>query len=220
MDNIIVSWNQQIIKKYNGIKIKSQISTKKNNIQFKYLILCSDSSVDINFDINSQNVKGDVFVISYGKKPVSVNLLNKINSSDSIVNVLILSFIQSDDLFDIQGSINLWKNIHNSQWHLLEKNIILGEKVRIKALPRLDVYSNNVKATHGVSIEKINKDNMFYLESKGLNKGLSKEVIIRWNIKSILNQFTNISELEREQIENQILSEIISTSLFKGGGIL
>lgn len=209
MDNIIVSWNEQIIKKYNGENIKSQISTKKNNIQFKYLILCSDSSVDINFDINSQNVKGDIFVISYGKKPVSVNLLNKINSSDSIVNVLMLSFIISDDLFDIQGSINLSKNIHNSQWHLLEKNIILWEKVRIKALPRLDVYSNDVKATHGVSIEKINKENMFYLESKWLDEDLSKEIIIRGNIKNILNQFTETSQEEKDNIENTILSKIL-----------
>ena len=125
-----------------------------------------------------------------------------------------------DDLFDIQGSIELWKNIAQSEWHLLEKNIILWDKVKIKALPRLDVYSNDVKATHGVSIEKINKDNLFYLESKWLDEELSKEIIIRWNIKNILNQFTNLSDSEKEEIENQILSEIVSTSLFKGGGIL
>ncbi|HKL43725.1 MAG TPA: SufD family Fe-S cluster assembly protein [Candidatus Absconditabacterales bacterium] len=208
MDNIIVSGNEQIIKKYNGENIKSQVSTKNDNIQFKYLIFCSDSNIDISFYINSQNIKGDIFVISYGKKPVSVNLLNKINGSDSIVNVLMLSFIQSDNLFDIQGSIKLGKNIQNSQGHLLEKNIVLGEKIKIKALPRLDVYSNNVKATHGVSIEKINKDNMFYLESKGLQEGVSKELIIRGNIKNILNQFTEISQEEKDNIENQILSKI------------
>jgi Fe-S cluster assembly protein SufD len=60
----------------------------------------------------------------------------------------------------------------------LEENILLGDKLKIKTLPMLDVRSNDVKASHGARIEKLDPQRLFYLQSRGLDDTQAKNLII------------------------------------------
>lgn len=213
-NEITIFQDKQIIKDYNKINIKDKIFLEEN-VQFKYLLISTDSNIDIQFITNGDNVKWDIYAIFFGNKPISANITAQINNSNSHINIFLLSLISSDQLMDIQGNINLGKNIVDSQWHLLEKNVVLNKlwsNVKIKAIPRLDVYSNNVKASHGVSIDRINEDNLFYLSSKGLDQNGSQELIVKWYIQNILQKFTDLSDTDISDLENKILSQIICHS--------
>ncbi len=206
-----IETNQQTIKQYTWEEIEDRIFLPEST-NFKYLIVSSNSKLDLQFFTKWENVKWDIFAIFFGDKPLSANIISHIQNSNSNINVFILSFIQSDNLIDVQGSIELWKNIINSQWHLLEKNIVIApkwQKIKVKAVPRLDVYSNDVQATHGVSIDRISEESLFYLTSKWLAPDASQELIIKGYIQYILEQFTDLSEEEKDTIENTILSDII-----------
>jgi Fe-S cluster assembly protein SufD len=184
----------------------------QENIDFKYLLIANDADINIEFITQWTNVKWDVFAILFGDKPLSANIISHIHSSSSHINMFLLSFISTDKMMDIQGSIDLWKDIFNAQWHLLEKNVILSKKgawAKIRAIPRLDVYSNDVQASHGVSIDRINEDNLFYLSSKWLDNDSSQELIIKWYIQNILQKFTELSDTDRWDLETKILSQII-----------
>jgi Fe-S cluster assembly protein SufD len=61
---------------------------------------------------------------------------------------------------------------------LLEENVILGERVHLKTLPVLEVKSDDVKASHGAKIDKLDPQKLFYMTSKGLDKTLSKKLIL------------------------------------------
>ena len=202
---------KQTIKQYIWEEVKDKIFLPEN-VDFKYLIVSSDSKLDLQFYTQWENVKWDIFAIFFGEKLLTANIISHINNSNSNINVFILSFIQSNNLIDVQGSISLGKDIIGSQGHLLEKNIVIApkwQKIKVKAVPRLDVYSNDVQATHGVSIDRINEESLFYLTSKWLAPEASQELIIKWYIQNILEQFTDLSETEKSNIENTILSNII-----------
>jgi Fe-S cluster assembly scaffold protein SufB len=49
---------------------------------------------------------------------------------------------------------------------LAEENLLLGKKIQIKALPMLDVRSNDVKASHGSTISRLDDQKIFYLTAK------------------------------------------------------
>jgi Fe-S cluster assembly scaffold protein SufB len=50
---------------------------------------------------------------------------------------------------------------------------------------------------------------LFYLTSKWLSNDASQELVTKGYIKNILEQFTDISDDEKNDIENTILSNII-----------
>jgi Fe-S cluster assembly protein SufD len=203
--------NNQIVKKYIWSKVEDKILLA-GNTDFKYLIISSDSELNLQFYTQWENIKWDIYAIFFGTEPLSASLIAHVHNSNSHINMFILSFIQSDNLIDIKGSMDLWKDIFNSQWHLLEKNIVIApkwQKIKVKAIPRLDVYSNDVQASHWVSIDRIDEDSLFYLISKWLSNDSSQKLVTKWYIKNILEQFTDISDEEKQNIENTILSNII-----------
>lgn len=178
------------------------------NKNFNYLALINNSNTKFTISVSWIWIEWNIFAICFWEWEVLAEIETSINSSNSRVNVFILSLLQDDNTISISWDIKISKNLENSQWHLLEKNLILWKKIKIKATPRLDVYSSNVQATHGVSIDTFDSDKLFYLKSRGLDKNQSLELSISWYIENILDKFKSINENEKNKIEKLILSTI------------
>ena len=202
-----INSDSEIIKKYvSETKSESFSIVEKSN--FNYFALISDSHVDIQFQTEWGNIQWNIFVVCFWRWNVSSNIKTFVNNSNTKINVFILSFLQDNNEINVNWDIIMGKWTTNSQWHLLEKNVIIWKKIKTKVSPRLDVYSQNTQSTHGVSIDKIDPEKKFYLQSRGLNSQETMELSIHWYIQYILDYFKDTTEQEKNDIENLILSSI------------
>ena len=89
------------------------------------------------------------------------------------------------------------------------KNLLLSNDAQIDTKPQLEIYADDVKCTHGAAIGQIDDDMMFYLESRGINPALAKnmltygfaeEVIEKIKIESIKREL-DAAVLNRLQVE-------------------
>ena len=202
-----INSNQDIIEKIFFTTEGKNFSLSKN-LKFNYLALVQDSEFNLEIQTWWEQIEWNVFLICFWKWKVISKVKSEINNSENKVNVFILSLLQDDNFIDVDWDIKVSKNVSNSQWHLLEKNIILWKNVKVKMSPKLDVYSQNVQATHGVSIDKINPEKKFYIESRGLSNKQAIELSIHGYIQYILEFFNTVSDSEKDEIENTILSNI------------
>jgi Fe-S cluster assembly protein SufD len=74
------------------------------------------------------------------------------------------------------------------------KNLLLSTDARVDTKPQLEIFADDVKCTHGAAVGQIDEDEMFYLESRGINPilgrnlltyGFAEEVIEKIGIESI-----------------------------------
>lgn len=47
-------------------------------------------------------------------------------------------------------------------------NILLSDSARINTKPRLEIYADDVKCSHGATVGKLNEDEQFYMRSRGI----------------------------------------------------
>jgi hypothetical protein len=47
-----------------------------------------------------------------------------------------------------------------------------------KELGRLEIYADDVKCTHGATVGQLNKDGLFYLRSRGIDKEAARVLLI------------------------------------------
>ncbi len=47
-------------------------------------------------------------------------------------------------------------------------NILLSDTARVNTKPRLEIYSDDVKCSHGATVGKLNEDEQFYMRSRGI----------------------------------------------------
>lgn len=202
-----ITKNSNIIQNYSDTQVSQEIFLSWK-INFNYFVYASKSDIDMIFHTQWDDIKWNIFFIFYWKWKSTGHIISNISHSNCHINVLTISILQDDNEITIDWDIKLWKNIVDTQWHLLEKNIILWKKIKIKATPRLDVYSDNVQATHWVTIDKIDSESLLYITTRWLSQSSATNLMISWYIQNILSQFPDTTEEKKTQILQDILSHI------------
>jgi Fe-S cluster assembly protein SufD len=81
------------------------------------------------------------------------------------------------------------------------KNLLLSPQARVDTKPQLEIYADDVKCAHGAAVGQIDQEELFYLETRGINPelgrslltyGFAEEVIGKIKIDSIRAQLDEI----------------------------
>ncbi|HEX6717407.1 MAG TPA: Fe-S cluster assembly protein SufD [Pyrinomonadaceae bacterium] len=77
------------------------------------------------------------------------------------------------------------------------KNLLLSDKAHVDTKPQLEIFADDVKCAHGAAVGQIDEEELFYLETRGLNPelgrslltyGFAEEVVEKIKIESIRSQ--------------------------------
>jgi len=81
---------------------------------------------------------------------------------------------------------------------------VLGKNISLKTLPKLNVSSYNVTATHGANIDTFDQQKMFYMMSRGLTQEQSQKLLVNGYIEYVLAHFEEISETEKDKVRTSL----------------
>ena len=70
----------------------------------------------------------------------------------------------------------------------LNRNLLLSSKARVDTKPQLEITANNVKCSHGATVSQLDDDEVFYLQSRGLNAADARNLLIKAFAAEIINQ--------------------------------
>ncbi|WGH27023.1 MAG: Fe-S cluster assembly protein SufD [Candidatus Bostrichicola ureolyticus] len=113
---------------------------------------------------------------------------------------------ESNGIFN--GKILIHKDAQKVNAFQEINNIILSDKARIKAIPQLEIFANDVKCSHGCTIGPLNKSILFYIRSRGLSEKKAKLLLINTFFEE------NIKYIKLYDLKNFILyliNEIINS---------
>ena len=64
--------------------------------------------------------------------------------------------------------------------------MLLSDKCKLNTKPELKIYADDVKCSHGSTIGAIDQNQLFYLQSRGLSKMDSENLLIKAFCKDVL----------------------------------
>jgi Fe-S cluster assembly protein SufD len=70
----------------------------------------------------------------------------------------------------------------------LSRNLLLSPRARVDTKPQLEIVADNVKCSHGATVSQLEDDELFYLQSRGLDLERSRYLLIDAFAAEILNQ--------------------------------
>ena len=77
-----------------------------------------------------------------------------------------------------RGLVRVEKGTRGAVGHQKEDVLLLGEKVEINAVPNLEIETDDVRCGHSASVGRLDKENLFYLMSRGLDEPTSKKFLV------------------------------------------
>jgi Fe-S cluster assembly protein SufD len=60
----------------------------------------------------------------------------------------------------------------------LNRNLLLSSKARVDTKPQLEIVADNVKCTHGATVGQLETDEIFYLQSRGIDANSARQLLV------------------------------------------
>jgi Fe-S cluster assembly protein SufD len=60
----------------------------------------------------------------------------------------------------------------------LNRNLLLSSKARVDTKPQLEIVADNVKCTHGATVSQLDEDEIFYLQSRGIDAANAERLLV------------------------------------------
>jgi Fe-S cluster assembly protein SufD len=70
----------------------------------------------------------------------------------------------------------------------LNRNLLLSPKARVDTKPQLEITADNVKCSHGATVSQLDAEEVFYLQSRGLNEADARNLLLDAFVTEILNR--------------------------------
>lgn len=79
----------------------------------------------------------------------------------------------------------------------LNRNLLLSPRARVDTKPQLEITADNVKCSHGATVSQLEDDEVFYLQSRGLNADDARNLLVNAFAAEIISQLPIGSLRER-----------------------
>ncbi len=77
-----------------------------------------------------------------------------------------------------RGNIRVFPGAQKTDSYQANRNLQLSEHSRADSIPGLEIEADDVRCTHGATVGQIEKEPMFYLESRGINPMDARRLIV------------------------------------------
>lgn len=100
-----------------------------------------------------------------------------------------------------QGKIHIAPNAVKTEGHQLHKALLLSDDAEIDCKPELEIYADDVKCSHGAASGELDKEQLFYMRSRGIGEEEAKRILVEAYLNDVINQ------ISQEDIKTWMLSQ-------------
>lgn len=119
----------------------------------------------------------------------------------------LIKFVLDDDAKGyFIGDLKIAKDAQKTEAHQTNRNLVLSENAEMRTRPQLEIYADDVKATHGASTGQLDESALFYMQQRGIDKQKARQLLVGAFMKDVLQSISD--ESLRKQLLNTIDGEI------------
>ena len=104
------------------------------------------------------------------------------------------------------GLIKIHNNAKGSVAYQTNRNLTLSHGAWAESVPNLEIETNDVKCSHASTVGPIDEDQLFYLESRGVNPDVAQRLVVLGFFDEVLAQLPvgNLAASLRQQVANKL----------------
>lgn len=100
------------------------------------------------------------------------------------------------------GELKIAQDAQKTEAHQTNRNLVLSKTAEMRTQPQLEIYADDVQATHGASTGQLDETAVFYMQQRGISKEKARQLLVAAFMKEVLNTISDTSL--REQLLNSV----------------
>ena len=87
-----------------------------------------------------------------------------------------------------RGMIRVEPEAQKTNAYQENRNLLLSSEAHADSIPGLEIMANDVRCTHGATLGKVNREELFYGMSRGLSRAEAERLIVRGFFQDVLDR--------------------------------
>ena len=163
---------------------------------------------DLVVHLKGEEAHTNFIALNLGKDQQSLEnvmtLHHEVPHCTSEQNIKNLLTDKANALFD--GMIHVHQDAQKTDANQLTRSILLSDKARAMTIPRLEIYADDVRCTHGATVGFLEPESLFYLRSRGIELPEAQAMLLLSYTAEFLGMIDNeiVKDWMLHQLENDL----------------
>ena len=146
----------------------------------------------------------EIYALAYlhGEERVTTETHVKHAVGGGTSNQLIKFVLDDHSRGHFVGDLKIVKDAQQTEAHQTNRNLLLSETAEMRTQPQLEIYADDVQATHGASTGQLDESALFYMRQRGIDKNKARQLLVGAFMKEVMETIGD--ESLREQLLNTI----------------
>ncbi len=139
-----------------------------------------------------------------GKEEAHIHILVDHKAPNGYSRQLVKNLVDDESQVSFEGKIKIDSVAQQVNAYQLNHNTLLSDEANAYSKPNLEIFADDVKASHGSTTGQIDQEQLFYLKSRGLSAQAAKQILLKGFCDEIV-----------EAMPSSLLKELMSEKLVR-----
>ena len=132
----------------------------------------------------------EIYALAYlkGKQAVTTETHVKHAVGGGSSNQLIKFVLDDEARGRFIGDLKINQDAQKTEAHQTNRNLLLSETAEMRTQPQLEIYADDVQATHGASTGQLDESALFYMQQRGIDKQKARQLLVGAFMKEVLDK--------------------------------
>jgi Fe-S cluster assembly protein SufD len=194
----------------NDARVDWHIEQENGSVLKMHILCLSKDELDANWQANvtvEQNGKGcrtEIYGMSllYGEQQAHIHT-NVIHNVGGGYSSQVLKFVLDDKAKgSFIGELKIQPDAQKTEAYQTNRNILLSPTADMLTEPQLEIYADDVKASHGATTGQLDESALFYMQQRCIDREVASKLLLQAFFDEV------VSTLSDENIKEDILQKI------------
>jgi Fe-S cluster assembly protein SufD len=164
-----------------------------SRVKIHVINLSSSTRNSITVEQAGEGCTTEIYGLAYlhGEQSVTTetHVLHAVGGGTS--NQLIKFVLDDDARGRFLGDLKIAQDAQQTEAHQTNRNLLLSETAEMRTQPQLEIYADDVQATHGSSTGQLDESALFYMQQRGIDKNKARQLLVNAFMKEIIETISD-----------------------------
>ena len=169
-----------------------------------HLLNFSSAENNVQVEQVGEGCETEIYALAYlhGEEKVTTETHVKHAVGGGASNQLIKFVLDDVSRGRFIGDLKIAQDAQQTEAHQTNRNLLLSETAEMRTQPQLEIYADDVKATHGASTGQLDETALFYMQQRGISKQKARQLLVGAFMREIVDTISD--ERMRELVDERI----------------
>ncbi|MCH9632868.1 MAG: hypothetical protein S4CHLAM6_12120 [Chlamydiae bacterium] len=176
----------------NEMRLEAMRASLKKDSHYKCVAFIKETQKirsDYKVRLNDVRAQAEVCMLSLLRKKQQAHtyILVEHKAPECFSRQLVKNLFDDESMGSFEGKIYVDSIAQQTNAYQLNQNCLLSEGAKCYSKPNLEIFADDVKASHGSTTGQIDSEHLFYLQSRGLSKKEAQKLLLQAFCRDVLS---------------------------------